>query len=82
MKYKICKLVGSNGSEWYQVKKKGWLFWNWVGKCEGGLEFPLFVELRFSTFENAAKWIEQEEKWINNGKPKILEEINYQPNRR
>ena len=79
MKYKICKLVGWSGSEWYQVKKKGWLFWNWVGKCEGPIELPVFVELKFSTFEDAANWIEQHEKLINNRKPKILEEITYKP---
>jgi hypothetical protein len=28
--YKICKFVNGNGSEWYQIKKKGWFFWHYV----------------------------------------------------
>jgi hypothetical protein len=29
-RYKICKFVDGNGSEWYQIKKKGWFFWHYV----------------------------------------------------
>ena len=32
--YKICKFVDDNGSEWYQIKKKGWFFWSYVSAYE------------------------------------------------
>jgi hypothetical protein len=29
-KYKICKFVNGNNKEWYQIQKKGWLFWSYL----------------------------------------------------
>jgi len=52
-KYKICKFVDGNGKEWYQVKKKGWLFWRYLDTRD---------ILRLSNVEEANKYIE-EDKW-------------------
>jgi hypothetical protein len=60
--YKICKFVDGNGSEWYQVKKKGWLFWRYLDEFEKiGLR-SCRVILKFSSIEEANKYI-SEDKW-------------------
>jgi len=61
-KYKICKFVDGNGKEWYQVKKKGWLFWRYLDKFEriGLRSYRVIIKL--SNVEEANKYI-QEDKW-------------------
>lgn len=57
MKYKICKLQDSNGKEWYQIKKKGWLFWRWIYAAAGPLGH--YEPLDFFSFDQAINWIKQ-----------------------
>lgn len=68
MKYKICKLQDGNGKEWYQVKKKVWLFWRWARCAKGPLEIPLILIHQFDTFELAQKWVEEDKEWIQGHK--------------
>lgn len=78
-KYKICKFVDGNNKEWYQVKRKWWIFWHWAYRTEfiGG-EFVCANFLRkFDTFEDAKDWIEKSKKWTiahrNSKKQKIVD---------
>lgn len=64
MKYKICKLQDGNDKEWYQVKKKGWLFWRWAREAKGPLEFPVYIIHRFPTFKQAKRWVEEDKEWV------------------
>jgi hypothetical protein len=67
MKYKICKLIDGNGREWYQIKKKGWILWNWV--CDSHFE----TEIEFSTEQSAKEYIEKQLKYVKSTKIKLLE---------
>lgn len=60
-RYKICRFVNGNGKEWYQIQKKGWLFWSYLSSYQyiGPLDFPpLKTILRFETIEKASEHIE------------------------
>ncbi len=58
-KYKICKFVNGNGKEWYQILKKGWLFWSYLSYYEyNPYDFPpLRIILKFEYIEQAWKHI-------------------------
>lgn len=56
MKYKICKFVNGNGEEWYQIQKKGWLFWYYLSSyiSIGPIDFPPSdTILKFDSFDEA-----------------------------
>jgi hypothetical protein len=59
-KYKICKFVDGNGKEWYQVKKKGWLFWRYLDTFEKMALRSHRVILKLSNVEEANKYIEED----------------------
>lgn len=67
MKYKICKLVDGNDKEWYQVKKKGWLFWRWIKVARGPLEIAYYEPLTFDTFNKAQDWLQDLKKCAEYG---------------
>jgi len=58
-KYKICKFVNGNEEEWYQVMKRGWLYWYYMYGYKGGApEFsPCKVVSTFFTIEQAQDYI-------------------------
>lgn len=62
-KYKICKFVDGNGHEWYQILKKGWLFWSYMWAYrDGAPEFsPPKTILKFYTIEKAKEYIQDVE---------------------
>jgi hypothetical protein len=62
IKYKICKFVNGNGEEWYQIKKKGWIFWSYVSSYKGGApEFsPLRTIEKFYSMEQVQKFIKDD----------------------
>lgn len=76
MKYKICKLQNDNGKEWYQVKKRVWLFWFWARESYGPID-PILLVRKFDTFEKAQQWVFEDKKWrtaCKNGRQqKIIE---------
>lgn len=55
--------MNGNGSEWYQIQKKYWLFWDYLYGYEGGApEFsPRRVPLKFYDMEEVDKCIKLEE---------------------
>jgi histone H3/H4 len=59
-KYKIYKFTDGNQNEWYQVKVKGWFFWNWLGNTCGG-ELPLFNPIEYKDIESAHDAIKDQE---------------------
>ena len=61
-KYKICKFVNGNGEEWYQILKKGWIFWYYMWAYKGGApEFsPPKVIMQFYTIEQAQQYIKRD----------------------
>lgn len=77
MKYKICKMQDGNGKEWYQVKKKGWLFWRWAKYASGPLALPVYLTHHFPTFGHAQKWVDEDRQRHNTRKnantQKVLE---------
>lgn len=62
-KYKICKFIDGNGHEWYQILKKGWLFYSYLSYYEyNAYGFPpLRTILKFYTIEEAKKHIQDAE---------------------
>ena len=60
MKYKIYKFVDGNNKEWYQVKRKWWIFWCWEYRTEfvGGVFVCENFLRKFDTFEDAKDWVE------------------------
>ena len=61
-KYKICKFINGNGKEWYQIKRKGWIFWHYLSEYQyvgGPIDFPpLRTILKFTSVEKAKIHIE------------------------
>jgi hypothetical protein len=79
-KYKICKFVNGNGKEWYQVKKKGWIFWSYLSSYEwfGHPEIPpIRIVIKFTSFDKAKKHIEMIKHINNNAVIKKVECIDY-----
>lgn len=62
MKYKICKFQDANGSEWYQIKIKWWIFWyNYEAPtyCNYDCAFWEFWGDRFDTKELAEQKVSE-----------------------
>lgn len=81
--YKICKFIDGNGSEWYQVMKRGWLYWYYMYGYKGGApEFsPCKVVSTFFTIEQAQDYIKQDIAYSQKNKIKKVECSDYDPNR-
>jgi len=81
--YKICKFVDGNGSEWYQIKKKGWLFWSYLS----GYEFspydypPLRRIFKFESVEKASEYIKNDIEYMKAGQIKKVNCFDYDTNR-
>jgi hypothetical protein len=69
-KYKICKFVNDNDEEWYQILKKGWLFWSYMSSYTG--VGPLRTIDKFSNIEQAQKHINDDIKY---DKRKIIKKV-------
>ncbi len=82
-KYKICKFVNGNEEEWYQVMKRGWLYWYYMYGYKGGApEFsPCKVVSTFFTIEQAQDYIKQDIAYSQKNKTKKVECSDYDPNR-
>jgi hypothetical protein len=82
-KYKICKFVNGNEEEWYQVMKRGWLYWYYMYGYKGGApEFsPCKVVSTFFTIEQAQDYIKQDISYSQKNKIKKVECFDYDPNR-
>jgi hypothetical protein len=82
-KYKICKFVNGNEEEWYQVMKRGWLYWYYMYGYKGGApEFsPCKVVSTFFTIEQAQDYIKQDISYSQKNKIKKVECSDYDPNR-
>jgi hypothetical protein len=78
-KYKICKFVNGNGEEWYQILKKGYLFWYYMYGYKGGApEFgPCKVISTFFTIEQAQKHINDDIEYTKRGQIKKVECFDY-----
>ncbi len=60
-RYKICKFINGNNKEWYQIQKRGWLFWSYLSSYQyvGPFDFPpLKTVLKFDSIEKAKSHIE------------------------
>jgi hypothetical protein len=76
-KYKICKFVNKNNEEWYQVLKRGWVFWHYMSSyARGG---PLRNIDRLSSIEQAQKHIKEDIEYKKRGITKKVECFDYQP---
>ncbi len=82
-RYKICKFVNGNEEEWYQVMKRGWLYWYYMYAYKGGApEFsPCKVVSTFFTIEQAQDYIKQDIAYSQKNKIKKVECSDYDPNR-
>lgn len=80
-KYKICKFVNGNEEEWYQVMKRGWLYWYYMYGYKGGApEFsPCKVVSTFFTIEQAQDYIKQDIAYSQQNKIKKVECFDYVP---
>ena len=80
MKYKICKFVNGNEEEWYQVMKRGWLYWYYMYGYKGGApEFsPCKVVSTFFTIEQAQDYIKQDIAYSQKNKIKKVECFDYE----
>jgi hypothetical protein len=80
-KYKICKFVNGNEEEWYQVMKRGWLYWYYMYGYKGGApEFsPCKVVSTFFTIEQAQDYIKQDISYSQKNKIKKVECFDYVP---
>lgn len=78
-KYKICKFVNGNGKEWYQILRKGWIFWSYISSYEYfGIEVPpLRTILRFDNIEKAKHHISMIEQIKNSRIIKKVECFDY-----
>jgi len=79
-KYKICKFLNGNGEEWYQIQKKGWLFWSYLCTYEwfGNVEVPpLSKILKFKSIEKAQEHIEMIKKIKKNWQIKKVKCFDY-----
>ena len=74
-KYKICKFVNGAGEEWYQILKKGWIFWYYMSSYTG--VGPLRTIDKFSNIEQAQKHIEEDIKYIKRCQIKKVETFDY-----
>ena len=72
MKYKICKFQDANGKEWYQIQQKGWFKWSWV-LTRIGFVGEKSVPIRCYSFEQAKKYIDDQEEYLRSLKTKMLE---------
>jgi len=83
LRYKICKFVNGNGEEWYQVMKRGWLYWYYMYGYKGGApEFsPCKVVSTFFTIEQAQDYIKQDIQYSQKNKIKKVECFDYDANR-
>jgi hypothetical protein len=79
--YKICKFVNGNEEEWYQVMKRGWLYWYYMYGYKGGApEFsPCKVVSTFFTIEQAQDYIKQDISYSQKNKIKKVECFDYVP---
>lgn len=80
-KYKICKFVNGNEEEWYQVMKRGWLYWYYMYGYKGGApEFsPCKVVSTFFTIEQAQDYVKQDIAYSQQNKIKKVECFDYVP---
>jgi hypothetical protein len=78
-KYKICKFTNGIGEEWYQIQKRGLLFWYYVWAYKGGApEFsPRKVIMKFYTIEQAQGYIKEHIQYEQQGKIKKVECFDY-----
>jgi len=73
-RYKICRFVNGNGKEWYQIQKKGWLFWSYLSEYEwfGSPEVPPIKRtLKFESVDKTKKYInmlQDTERYVKNNK--------------
>jgi len=81
-KYKICKFVNGNNKEWYQIQKKGWLFWSYLCTYEWFRDVevpPLRKILTFESIEKASEHIEMIKNIKRSNTIKKVECIDYDP---
>jgi hypothetical protein len=57
MKYRIYKFVDANNKSWYQVKRKWFFFYRWMGTMRN---MDLFVVEKFRTLGLAKSWVESD----------------------
>jgi hypothetical protein len=78
-KYKICKFINENGSEWYQIKKKGWFFWYYVSAYQqlSRKKYPI----RFYSMKEVNQHIKLDRVFQQSLKIKKVECFDYDPNR-
>lgn len=74
-KYKICKFVNGNEEEWYQILKKGWLFWSYMSSYTG--VGSLRTIDKFSNIEQAKKYIQDDIAYDKRGQIKKVECFDY-----
>jgi hypothetical protein len=77
-KYKICKFVNGNNEEWYQIRKKGWLFWYWISDYEYFGSGMLRTVNKFFTIEQAKEYIDKDIEYSKRGQIKKVECFNYE----
>jgi hypothetical protein len=77
-KYKICKFVNGNNEEWYQIRKKSWLFWYWVSDYEHVGSGMLRTVNKFFTIEQAKEYIDKDIEYSKRGQIKKVECFNYE----
>jgi hypothetical protein len=76
-KYKICKFSNGNNEEWYQIRKKGLLFWYWVSDYEYVGSGMLRSVNKFFTIEQAKEYIDNDIRYLKRGQIKKMECFDY-----
>jgi hypothetical protein len=76
-RYKICKFVDGNNEEWYQVRKRGLLFWYWSSDCELLGSGILRTVKKFFTIEQAKEYINNDIKYLKRGQIKKVDCFDY-----
>jgi hypothetical protein len=77
-KYKICKFVNGNNEEWYQIRKKGFLFWYWVSDYENIGSGILRTVNKFLIIEQAKEYIKRDIEYTKKGQIKTVECFDYE----
>jgi hypothetical protein len=78
-KYKICKFVNGNNEEWYQIRKKGLLFWSWISSYEyAGAGLTTRYINKFFTIEQAKEYIKRDIEYTKKGQIKTVECFDYE----
>jgi hypothetical protein len=77
-RYKICKFVNGNNEEWYQIRKKGLLFWYYISDCELLGSGILHTVKKFFTIEQAKKYINSDISYLKRGQIKKVGCFDYE----